>query len=98
MDNPGSVHWEGVKHLFWYLAGTRDWVLVYGMKGKVSEGFTNANRAMQEHQYAITGYTFLINGGAVSWSSKKQEIVMLSTAKSEYVAATHTAKEAIWLH
>ena len=32
VDNTGRVHWEGVKHIFWYLAGTRDWVLVYGTK------------------------------------------------------------------
>ena len=76
----------------------RDWVLVYGMKMKGLEGFTDVDGAMQEHRHAITGYAFLIDGGAVSRFSKKQEIVTLSTAKSEYVAATHAAKEAIWLH
>src|SRR6266404_8844628 len=40
---------------------------------------------------------FLINGGAISWSSCKQELVTLSTAEAEYVAATHTTKEVIWL-
>ena len=64
------------------------------MKGL--EGFTDADGAMQEHRHAITRYAFLIDGGAVSWSPKKQEIVTLSTAESEYVAATHTAKEAIY--
>ena len=33
----------------------------------------------------------------MSWSSKKQELVTLSIAEAEYVTATHTAKEAIWL-
>ena len=97
VDNPGRIHWEGVKHVFRYLAGTRDWVLIYGTKVKGLEGFTDADGATQEHRHAITGYAFLIDGGAVSWSSKKQEIVTLSTAESEYVAATHAAKEAIWL-
>ena len=39
----------------------------------------------------------MVDGGAVSWSSKKQELVTLSTAEAEYVAQTHAAKEAIWL-
>ena len=38
-----------------------------------------------------------MNGGAISWSSKKQSLVTLSTAESEYVAATYTTKEALWL-
>ena len=45
----------------------------------------------------ITGYAFLINGGAFSWSSKKQEIISLSTMESEYVADTQGMKEALWL-
>ena len=40
---------------------------------------------------------FLIDGGAISWSSKRQEIVSLSTTESEYVAVTHATKEALWL-
>ena len=47
MDNPGWVHWEGVKHIFRYLAGMRNWALVYGMKVKGLEGFTDADSAMQ---------------------------------------------------
>ena len=51
---------------------------------------------MQEHRRAISGYVILIDGGAVSWCSKKQELVTLSTTESEYVATTHAAKELIW--
>ena len=39
----------------------------------------------------------MIDGGAVSWSMKKQEIISLSTMEAEYMAATHAAKEALWL-
>ncbi|KAF8638163.1 hypothetical protein AX14_010216 [Amanita brunnescens Koide BX004] len=40
----------------------------------------------------------MLAGGAIAWSSKKQSIIVLSTAKAEYVAATHVTKEVIWLH
>ena len=38
-----------------------------------------------------------VNGGAVSWSAKRQEIVSLLTTESKYIAATYAAKEALWL-
>ena len=46
----------------------------------------------------ISGYAYLINGEAISWPSKKQELITLSTTESEYVVATYAAKEALWLH
>ena len=60
------------------------------------EGFTDANGAMQEHRWAISRYVILINGGAISWCLKEQELITLLTAEAEYVAATHTTKELIW--
>jgi len=39
----------------------------------------------------------MVDGGAILWSSKKQELVTLSTTEAKYVAATHAAKEAMWL-
>ena len=52
---------------------------------------------MAEDRHAISGYAFLLNGGAVSWAAKRQEIVSLSTTESEYVAVTHASKEVLWL-
>ena len=56
----------------------------------------DADGASQEHRRAISGYVFMVDGGAVSWCSKKQELVTLSTTEAEYVAQTHAAKEAMW--
>lgn len=97
MDNPAWVHWEAVKRIFRYLKGTKDLELVYGDETKDLVGFVDADGASQEHRRAILGYVFMVDGGAVSWSSKKQELVTLSTTEAEYVAATHAAKEAVWL-
>ena len=71
--------------------------MTYGGIEKALVRYTDADGSMDEDHKAISGYAFLIDGGAVSWSSKKQEIISLSTTESEYVTATHATKEALWL-
>ncbi|KAF7762365.1 hypothetical protein Agabi119p4_8958 [Agaricus bisporus var. burnettii] len=95
--NPGIDHWEAVKRVFRYLKGTKDLWLTFGGQGDTLEGFADADGNMAEDRHAISGFAFIINGGAVSWSAKHQEIVTLSTTESEYVAVTHATKEALWL-
>jgi hypothetical protein len=86
-----------MKQIFCYLAGTKDCMLTYREERHNLIGSTDTDGASQPHHQAILGYAFLIGGGAVSWSSKKQELVTLSTAEAEYVAAMHAMKECIWL-
>ncbi len=95
--NPRPTHWEAVKRIFRYLAGMHNLCLTYGETRHVLEGYADADGSMAEDRRAILGYAFLIDGGAVSWSSKWQEIVSLSTTESEYVVATHGMKEGLWL-
>jgi hypothetical protein len=61
------------------------------------KGFMDADGALQEHQHAITGYAFLVDGGVVLWSSKKQELVTLSSIEAEYVVFSQASCEAMWL-
>jgi hypothetical protein len=97
MQNPGRAHWEAVKRVFYYLKGTKDTCLVIGGTGGELEAFLDVDWAFQEHRHSISGYIFTIGGGTVSWSSKKQAIVTLSTMEAEYIAVTHAAKEALWI-
>jgi hypothetical protein len=60
-------------------------------------GYTDADGLSQEHCHVISSFTFLIDRAAISWASCKQELVTLSTAEAKYMAATHAAKECIWL-
>lgn len=46
---------------------------------------------------STSGFLFNIGSGAISWSSKRQPTVALSSCEAEYVAQTQAAKEAIWL-
>ena len=96
-SKPGLAHWEAVKRIFHYLKGTKDLWLGYGGVARELVGYADADGSMGEDHRAISGYTFLVNGGAVSWSAKRQEIISLLTTKSEYIAATYAAKEALWL-
>ena len=72
-------------------------VLTFGTEKKGLEGYMDVDGASQEHHHMISDYAYILDGGAISWMSKKQELVTLSTAKAEYVAATHAVKEGIWL-
>nr|AAZ28936.1 polyprotein [Phanerochaete chrysosporium RP-78] len=97
-ENPGMKHWNALRRVYAYLKGTRDLSLVLGGDARDGPlvGYTDADGMSTEGRQAVSGYAFLI-GGAVSWSSKRQEIVALSTSEAEYVALTHAAKEALWL-
>ena len=64
---------------------------------KLIEGYTDADWASQKDQHSISGYVFYLGCGTITWSSKKQHIIALSSTKSKYIAQTHAAKEAIWI-
>ena len=67
---PGIAHWEAVKRIFRYLKGTMELWLTYGVSKSDLTGYTDADGSMVEDRHAISGYAFLIHGGAVSWSTK----------------------------
>jgi len=93
--NPGPAHWKAIKQIFHYLSGTHNLWLTYGKASTPLKGYMDADGSMAEDHHTISGYAFLIDGGAILWSLKRQEIVSLSTTKSEYIAAMHGGKEAL---
>ena len=98
IQNPGLVHWEALKRLINYLGWTKNYWLTFGGRCKtLVEGFCDADWASNKHRHSISGYSFHFGCGAISWSSKKQYIIALSSTEAEYIAQTHAAKEALWL-
>jgi len=71
--------------------------LVFGENEGNLIGWVDADGSQEEDHRVYTGYAFLIDGGAVSWSFEAARTHCLSTTEGEYVAATHAAKEALWL-
>ena len=50
-----------------------------------------------DERKSTSGYVFLLNNGAITWSSKKQPCIALSTMEAEYVACSVAVQEAVWL-
>ena len=99
IQNPGPTHWEALKHVIVFLGSTKDsWLTFSGRSKLAAEGFCNVDWGGQKHRHSISGYSFHMGAGAISWSSKKQHIVALSSTKAEYIMQMHMAKEALWLH
>ena len=99
IQNPGPAHWEALKHMIVFLRYMKDlWLTFSGQSKPAMEGFCDADWGGQKHRHSISGYLFHMGAGAISWSSKKQHVVALSSTKAEYITQTHVAKEALWLH
>ena len=99
MENPAKIHWEAVKRVFRYISNTRN----HGLKFRRGEnleirGFCDSDwGGCPDTRRSTSGYVFILGGAAVSWSSKRQMTVAMSSCEAEYLAATHAAKEALWL-
>jgi hypothetical protein len=50
-----------------------------------------------EDRRSTTGFVFMIRGGAISWSSKRQPTIALSTMEAEYMANMQATKKSIWI-
>nr|GEW73389.1 retrovirus-related Pol polyprotein from transposon TNT 1-94 [Tanacetum cinerariifolium] len=98
LSNPGKKHWEAVKWIFRYLRGTSKLDITFGNKKPTLVGYTDSDLAgNKDNMKSTSGYLMTFAGGAVSWQSRLQKCVALSTTEAEYVAATEACKELLWL-
>lgn len=99
MDQPCIGHLVAAKRVLRYVKGTINFGLMYKEK-LPSElyGFVDADWAGDiNDRRSTTGYCFSIGSAVISWCSKKQTSLALSTCEAEYIAATMAAQECIWL-
>ncbi|KAJ9511243.1 hypothetical protein QJQ45_017167 [Haematococcus lacustris] len=94
---PTQQHWAAAKAVLSYLKGTASQGLVFGGSDSL-QGYCDADYAGdKDTARSTTGYVFTLHGAAISWSSRLQPTVAMSTAKAEYMAASGAVKEAVWL-
>ena len=96
---PRQVHLVAAKHVMRYLKGTKDFGLYYDNSHEYRlYGYTDADWARSiSDRKSTSGGCYSLGSAMISWFSRKQSSVALSTAKTEYIAACSTSCEAIWL-
>eukprot|EP00961_Rhodomonas_salina_P208883 2818838-Rhodomonas_salina.1 len=101
MQQPGVQHQQALKRVFRYLSGTRDRGLTFcgtPDRKSVLVGYSDADWSNDPHtSKLISGLVFMLHDAAISWRSKSQEIVAMSTAEAELISASRAAQEALYL-
>ena len=99
MSEPSKLHFGAAKRILRYLQGTKQLGLRYKKEeGSKLIGYTDSDWAGSlDDRKSTSGYIFCLGTKPISWSSKKQKTVALSSAEAEYIAATDAACEAVWL-
>jgi Reverse transcriptase (RNA-dependent DNA polymerase) len=101
--NPGLQHHGAIKRILRYLAGTKTLGITYRKSQDVTDannlfhGYADAAYSNADDLKSTSGYVFLAGGGAITWKSKKQTVIALSSTEAEYVALSEAGREATWL-
>jgi hypothetical protein len=101
-SNPDAHHQQALKRIFRYVNGTLDYGLLFSLSPDTHKppllGYSDADWAGDKSSRRSTGgYCFFYHGNLISWSTKRQATVALSSCEAEYMALTQATKEAIWL-
>lgn len=100
LDQPTKSDHRLLKRVLRYFRGTKGLKLRLGNKADQLEfiGYVDSDWAGDTaDRKSTTGFVFLLNDGTISWISRKQATIALSTTEAEYVAAASAAQEAIWI-
>lgn len=102
VSDPGSVHMQAAKRVLRYLKGTKDLGLRFTRPsdGSLNQlwGYVDSDWAgCADTRKSTTGYALMLNGAVVAWKSKRQNVVALSSAEAEFMAASSLVQEVIYI-
>jgi hypothetical protein len=100
VSKPTNTDMNEVKRVIRYLKSTENLKLM--MSNALCEqnltSFSDSNWAEEKAgRKSNSGYFCRLNGGAISWCCRKQDITALSSTEAEYIALSETCKETLWL-
>lgn len=97
--NHSEAHWNAVKRIFRYLRGTVELKLRYTTGNSVQlHAFCDADWASDiDRRRSCTGFLTKLSNAAISWCSKRQPIVALSSTEAEYIAMSAAVCEITWI-
>ena len=97
--NPGLKHWNMLMHVIGYIKNMLDYGLTYSWDTDISPHAymdTDYGGCWDTH-WSTSGYVFIMAGGLVTWSSKQQATVALSTVEAKYVVMSRAAQQVVWM-
>jgi transposase InsO family protein len=109
LTDPHPHHWAAAKRVLRYLRGTAALGLKFGGEAAGADGQSGGGVELgpvycdadwagdEETRRSTTGFVVMLGGGAVSWQSKRQQTVALSSAEAEYMAAAAATQETVWV-
>jgi hypothetical protein len=100
--NPSLQHIGALKRIIRYLAGTKSLGIMYQKQPRQNNlnffhGYSDTAYANTDDFKSMSRYVFLAAGGAITWRSKKQTTIALSSTKAKYVELSEAGCEACWL-
>ena len=99
MYQPHEIHWKVAKRILNFVQGARTHGIFYKAKSDLDLiGFTDSDWAGDSTDIKSTsGYVFMLVEGPISWSSKKQSAIALSSTEAKYRGVLNAATQCLWL-
>jgi hypothetical protein len=98
MSAPTLIDWTAVKKILRYLKGTAMLKLCFSGRELVLSAYCDSDWGSDpQDRKSTTGYLIFLGDSLISWASKKQSTVAMSTMEAEFLALTACTQEIIYL-